>query len=63
MCLAFCDSAANRLPFTNKSTMTSAVVKYKKTKLTKTFCFNTSKQILQVTECTHTHRAIFNTEF
>lgn len=46
-----------------QSKVTSAVVKYKKTKLTKTFCFNTSKQILQVTECTHNHREIFNMEF
>lgn len=43
--------------------MTSAIVKYKKTKPTKTICFNTSKQILQVTECTQTHRGIFNKEF
>lgn len=64
LCLAFfCDSAANRLPFTNKTKMASAVVKYKKIKLTKTFCFNTSKQILQLTKCTHTHRGYSTWKF
>lgn len=43
--------------------MTSTIVKNKNTKVTKTFGFNTSKQVLQVTECTHKHKGIFNMEF